>query len=140
MPPMKGIAARDCLCLVARFSVYEGQDTAAIDLTDPNHRIWYFNVRAYEFRHGFGGDVDRDHLPTTPTNVPVMSKQVAGIVSFPVLLERGEVVGTLTYDSTFRAEQMRWIDDRGELTPDVTSIMDTLVGVIRRGFRHEWKY
>jgi hypothetical protein len=69
-----------------------------------------------------------------------MSKQVAGIVSFPVLLERGEVVGTLTYDSTFRAEQMRWIDDRGELTPDVTSIMDTLVGVIRRGFRHEWKY
>ena len=129
-----------CLRLVARYAVHEGQDTATIDLDDPENKRWFFNVRAFYGRCGIAGDIDRQQAPQSVEVVPTVPGGVKGILSFPMLDDDGVVIGTVTYDSTHPAADMGWLGPGGGLDRQTERMMDNMVAVLRRTYLAQWDH
>ena len=128
----------ECLCLVARFSLNEKPDTGAIDLTSADNKKWFFNVQAFHGKKGIAGDVDTSWTPSAGDGVaPTMGTGIKGIISFPVI-ERAEVIGTITFDSTLTAYNMKWIKSNGGLNADAEKTIVNIAALIRRTYLKNW--
>ena len=124
--------SRPCLYLVARHRVHEYPDTDLIELDDYENRRWYFNVKSANAKCGHAGDVNPDR--------PVKSQDTAnikGIISYPII-DGGNVLGTVTYDSAHHAKDMRWIDEGGNIEQGADKIMRSIVDVVRREIQCKW--
>ncbi len=128
----------DCLCLVARFSLHEIQDTGAIDLNSSENRKWFFNVRAFHGRKGLAGDVDISWTPSCADGVAsTLGLGIKGIISFRVIAG-ADVIGTVSFDSTMTTEDMKWIDGNNRINSNVEKIIVDIIAMIRRTYLKNW--